>query len=451
MKNVAILIMFILGCPNFGIAQEIQDLTASELKEHIKTKLLETKTLLLNDNGNLWGHQIWNDSILVIDTDNTIYSLVNLQDSKTEDNLLFFKTIAPNTLSFVNTTQELEGKRYATVLTSYLKNKGATIIHELFHLLQYKFREFKGEPVVYLDETEARILLRLEYQALRNALNAIIENQDDIKIKCYLNDAVLFRKERQRIYSDYLADELNIETLEGMANYTGLKLSAREDKYQIAIKEIDQREEAQTYTRPFPYATGPAYGLLFDYFEIPWKSGIDTLYNFTEIYEKFVLKEAHILSEKNIKDAEKRNNYEKIFEEERKRSEAHDKLIDYYTNLLVTEPVMKVSIIDNNYSSSYDMNGTLTLEGKGIVYTTITGVDQSGGKNFGNFATIEGKGGLGKAGILGYDLNGVFHFVFPFPKSISKTRIEGDHYTIDLNAGWEVIKLDDGNLEIVKY
>ena len=53
----------------------------------------------------------------------------------------------------------------------------------------------------------------------------------------------------------------------------------------MAISEINQREQAQTYTRPFPYATGPAYGLIFDYLKINWKTGLDTIYNFLKIYE----------------------------------------------------------------------------------------------------------------------------------------------------------------------
>lgn len=71
-----------------------------------------------------------------------------------------------------------------------------------------------------------------------------------------MKDAVIFRKERQQQYSKYLNDELEIETLEGLANYTGFVLSSYDNKYEKAIEEINQREEAKTYTRPFPYATG---------------------------------------------------------------------------------------------------------------------------------------------------------------------------------------------------
>ncbi|QES93657.1 hypothetical protein F0358_13485 [Empedobacter brevis] len=420
-------------------------------RENIKAKLREAKAILQHDNGRLWGHQIWNDSIIVIDYDNTMYSLVKLPGSKTDDDTLYYKTMEPNALVFVNTTQKYEGKEYATVLSNYLKDKSATIIHELFHLLQFKSGKFKGDAIAYLDETNARILLRLEYEALRNALKAINEHKGIEEVKTYLKDAVLFRKERQKQYIKYLDDELEIETLEGLANYTGFVLSAYENKYEKALSEIDQRENAETYTRPFPYATGPAYGLIFDYLNIDWRKDLDKIYNFAEIYDTKLNKSNLNISTKALTQAQARNNFDEINKQEIAREERQNKLIAYYTDLLFNKPTLKVAIDDfDNYGRSFNMNGTLTIKNKGVIYSSIRGRDKSDGKNFGNFATIQGKDELGKAGILSYEKNGTTYFVFPLPTTIAGTKITGDFYEIDLNTGWKVVKKSDGNMEIVK-
>lgn len=420
-------------------------------RKNITTKLLEAKALLKKDNGKLWGHQIWNDSLIVIDYDKTIYSLVKLPYSKSKNDTLHYKIMEPNSLVFVNTTQKYQGKEYATVLSNYLNDKSSTIIHELFHLLQHKFGQLNGNAIDYLDETDARILLRLEFQALKNALTAIIENKEVVQVKKFLKDAVVFRKKRQKKYLKYLNDELEIETLEGLANYTGFVLSTYENKYKKAIDEIEERERAKTYTRPFPYATGPAYGLIFDYLKIDWKKGIDKVYNFAEIYENCVLKSKLKVSNKRLTLAQKRNNFTKINQQEKQREEEQNKLVTYYTNLLIKKPTLKVVISDfDNYGRTFNMNGTITLKGVGTVYSSIKGRDTSNGKNFGNFFTVKDKDILGVAGVLGYEENGKNYFVFPLPTKITDNKIIGEFYEIELAPNWKLIEKKNGNMEIVK-
>lgn len=447
MKKNLLLLIFI-AIFQFSAAQETDK--AFKNRQNIQEKLLEAKALLKKDNGKLWGKPIWNDSIIVIDFDNSIYSLVKLPNSKTDNGILYSKIMEPNSLVFVNTKQKYEGKEYATVLNNYLDDKSATIIHELFHLLQMKSREFNGNPIEYLDETNARILLRLEYQALKNALKAIIEKRKTDVIKSYLKDAVIFRKERQQQYSKYLNDELEIETLEGLANYTGFVLSSCDNKYEKAIEEINQREEAKTYTRPFPYATGPAYGLIFDYLNISWRNSLDKTYNFADIYEVMILKSKITITKKELESAKFRNNFNEINKQEIAREEEQKKLISYYTDLLINKPTLKVALADiEHYGRTFNMNGTLTLNDKGIVYSSIKGRDKSG-NNFGNFATVEGKNQLGKAGILSYDKDGLTYFVFSLPSKIEGRKIISDFYEIELNPDWKIIKQNDGNMEIVK-
>ena len=414
-------------------------------REKVKTELLKAKSLLEKDNGQLWGHSFWNNEILVLDYDNTIYSLSKLPNSKTDDGILFYKRIPANTLGFSNSAQQYEGKRRAVVLVNYLDDDSATIIHELFHVLQLGTREFRSDPVNYLDNHDARIWLRLEFQALRNALRCADDNDRDQVIR-FLVDAASFRKIRQSKYESSVRDELEIETLEGMANYTGLKLSTSKNKFLTAISEIDGRESASTFTRPFPYATGPAYGLLFDFLGIEWRSDMDTIYNFRKMVEAF-RGGPLATDEATMQIAKSRNNYETIFHEETKRKQRHDQNIAFYSRLLLNQPTLRASVTDGtgSYSMSFDMNGTLVLGDHEIVYSQIKGVDVTG-KNFGNFQSIPGKDRLGVAGILRRKDG---ELVFPFPLKIDGQKIMGDSYEIELNEQWEVKKDEEGNLNVV--
>ena len=418
------------------------------LREKIKTELFKAKKILLAENGKLWGDNIWSDNILVLGFDNTIYTIKPLQDCKTRDSIIYYKKIPKNTLGFSNAAQKYNGKEYAVVLTNYLDDKSSTIIHELFHILQNKQISLNGNPITYFDNYDAREWLRLEYQSLKNALNAINLNKEKSEIEKYITDALLFRKIRQSKYKEYLQKEIEIETSEGLANYTGFILSTYTNKYEKAISEINQREQAQTYTRPFPYATGPAYGLIFDYLKINWKIGLDTTYNFLKIYETKYLKNEIKINDKILKLAQQRNNYKEIHQQELDRKIKNEKIIKHYSDIFIQSPTLTVKLVDSLYGRTFDMNGTIVLKDKGIVFSMIKGVDGSK-NNFGNFSTIKGKEKLGVSGVL-YSFDGTV-FTFPKPIEIEKNRIIGKYYEIELNEGWVVIKMNEkGDLEIVK-
>lgn len=416
-------------------------------KARARNELIKAKTLLEKDNGKFWGENFWTENIIVLGTDNTVYALYPMPGSSTTDSVLYTKTIASNVLSQTNTAQQFEGKKHAIVLAGSINDSSATIIHELFHVHQFKKASFSGDPVSYLDQHDAREWLRLEYAALRQALEAIISNRKMSVVDEHVQDALLFRKIRQQKYSAYLDKELQIETLEGLANYTGFALSTWSNKYEKAIQEINGREQAETYTRPFPYATGPAYGLLFDYLKLSWKQDPWQVYNFLAIYEK--INGTLSTDERSLQRARMRNDYATIHPQELKRKEENDKMIAFYTNSLVTQPVLRVTLLLNtNYSMSFNMNGTLVLEGKGIVYSSITGFDVSG-KNFGNFKTLAGKDNLGQSGILCSEDR--VHLTFPKPLSMDGRIIKGACYEIELAEGWEVVTTNDkGDLQIIQ-
>ena len=414
------------------VRSNLSDLPKRKL-ETIYTQLMTAKQLLTKDAGGLWGEPIWSDDIFVLDYDNTIYALTPFPGSLTNDHQLYYAHVPVNTFAFVNTIQSYQGKEYATVLYNYLSDHSITIIHELFHLLQLKNMKLSGDAVAYLDQFDARELLRLEYQALRNSLSSIVNKSPKMKITSFLEDALLFRKLRQATYSGYLQKELEIETLEGLANYTGFTLSTAENKYEAAIEEIYQRENSETYTRPFPYATGVAYGLIFDHLGLNWKTGLKHVYNFLSIYEVNKLIDT---SPESIMMAKRKNSFEQIHQEEIIRRDKNDRLINYYRNLLLVKPTVSVQI-GENYGRTFNMNGTIEIPGTGTVYSSIQGRDKSG-KNFGNFTTIEDFASLGKAGIL--LLKDYKTLVFPAPIKIIGKKVIGETYEIELNEGWTVEK-----------
>lgn len=427
------------------------DTKPERTKQKVKAKLYKAKKILNTDNGKLWGEQIWCDNILVLAENNTVYSITPFPECKTDSSGVYFNTFPKNTFSYSNSAQEFRDEKYAVVMTSYLDRNLETIIHELFHILQYKHRKFNGNAVNYLDNYDARQWLRLEYHALRNCLNTIIKNSDRTIINASLNDAMIYRKIRQTTYKAFLQDEIELETLEGLAAYTGYKLSTYPNKYEKAIAQINEREKANTYTRPFPYATGLAYGLIFDFLEIDWKYGLDATYNFLEIYESKYLFHAIDLEKVTITTINSRNNYEDIHYQELERQKDIEHKTAVLKKKLIESPTLSVSLKDKKYRKTMDMNGTLVLKDIGVVYTTLLkGVDTSG-NNFGNF-TFKAKSSTSENEITGVlnTLDGT-RFIFAMPIKIEGHIIKGEHYKIELNENWIVKqKNENGDFEIVE-
>jgi len=420
------------------------------LSQKVKTELLKAKKILETDNGKLWGEPIWNDNILALAADNSAYSLTAFAGSEQDTSGVYYAKLPANNLYFVNTTQDYDNQKYATVREDYLSDNSSTIIHELFHLVQQKHRPLGGAPVEYLENYDAREWLRLEFQALRNCLNVIDKHfGKTTQIDEYLQDAFIFRIMRHKGNEKFLQNELELETNEGLANYTGHILSSYPNKYEMAIKELNQREQINSYTRMYVYATGVAYGVIFDYLKIDWRQGLDTVYNFEEIYESKYLKTKLLFDENSIEKSKERNNYAEIHRQETERKEAAERKIAELRRQLVDSPTLSAKLADPYFGRSYDANGLTFVDGAGMAYTTfITGNDAPEGKNFGSFKF--------SATHLYPEIKGIIEtpdgtFIFPLPFRQEGNKIIGETYEITLNDGWSVKqKNDKGDFEIVK-
>lgn len=414
----------------------------------ILTELSKTKKLLDTDNGKLWNENLWNDNILVLDENETIYTLNKNVSNTNKDSILYYKKIPEKTILHSNTNQQFENEKWAIVQNYDITPSDScqTPIHELFHLFHSKQINIAGNIVEYLDDYRARILLRSEFEALRNCIKSIQKN-NEIEATIFLSDAIYFRTQRENLFKKQNHYALELETLEGLASYTGFKLSAHKDLYRMAILELNGRENPTGLNRSFAYATGLAYGLIFDHFSIQWRTDLKHIYSFSDIYKK--QKVVTQIKGKNIEEIKKRNKYYLIEEEEITRKIKTDSISVFYKNMFVNQPILfvKRDTADKTYYMSFDMNSTFTLGKKGIVYSEISS-SSTNPLVFGNFKTT-GETSIGKTGIL--ITSNFDKLTFPKPINVKDNIITGENYIIELNKGWAVKQIDKkGNLEIAK-
>ena len=108
--------------------------------------------------------------------------------------------------------------------------------------------------------------------ALERALRTSGEDR-----RAAIEDALLFRRERHRLVGSAAAQEFALETAEGLAEYTGIRLSGMSTDEQLAYaaRQLAERPaQFPTFNRSFAYLTGPAYGLLLDTTNQPWRTGL---------------------------------------------------------------------------------------------------------------------------------------------------------------------------------
>ena len=147
--------------------------------------------------------------------------------------------------------------------------RSVTLMHESWHRIQADLGLPTADPTnVHLDTLPGRYWLQLEWRALARALGSTGDEQSQA-----MEDALRFREFRRALFQAARTDESKLELNEGLAEYTGFKLSGLTDAEQrrLLIKHFETYPTMfATYVRSFAYLTGPAYGLLLDQHAASW-------------------------------------------------------------------------------------------------------------------------------------------------------------------------------------
>ena len=110
-----------------------------------------------------------------------------------------------------------------------------------------------------MDEKEARLLIKLEWKALRRALSTEGEDQ-----RVSIRDALIFRGANREIYHKFANDENQFENYEGLATftYTLLCTPSDEDDRARLLENLDRVYAMQSYSRSYGFIHGALYATL---------------------------------------------------------------------------------------------------------------------------------------------------------------------------------------------
>jgi hypothetical protein len=234
--------------------------------------LQEFHRACLGDKNPLWGITLWGRIVLV---DPTIRSAIANEpdpDGKFERRDSFYYGRLPDQFTPSNASIDWGGKQWTMVMLPLPASRYGRIrlvAHESFHRLQKELNmDAPDEKNAHLDTETGRLWLRMELRALARALWTTGEES-----RAAAQDAMAFRRMRQKLFPGAKQQEASLEIQEGLAEYTGTVLALKDSGESIdpVTRATEDFEDQQSFSRSFAYATGPALGLLLDRFKAGWR------------------------------------------------------------------------------------------------------------------------------------------------------------------------------------
>ena len=218
------------------------------------------------DNGKLWGKNLFGPIMFVERVTRRI--VANQPDNegllKSKDGV--YTGIYPKELVLSNAPVKFGGTQFAMVPLPAEEDEyrlKTRVIHSLFHLFQ------ENEGVIAstfnstnMDEKEARLWIKLEWKALKKAINTKGEDR-----QLAIRDALIFRGSNRELYHKYAEDENRFETYEGLTTFTYTLLCANspEEFKSRLFENLDRIYSMQSYARSYGFIHGALYAsLLYD-------------------------------------------------------------------------------------------------------------------------------------------------------------------------------------------
>ena len=215
------------------------------------------------DNGKLWGKNLYGPVIFIDRSTRRI--IANFPDNEgllKEKDGVYIGTY-PKDLILYNGAVIFGGKLFGMAPLPEPEDE-YRIINRAIHGLFHRYQEMigftsSGYPAMNLDEKNARLMIKLEYKALKKALNSQGEEQE-----LAIRDALVFRGSNREFYQKYVKEENKFETNEGLATftYTLLATNTPEEFDRRLLENLDRIYSAQSYSRSYGPTDAALYATL---------------------------------------------------------------------------------------------------------------------------------------------------------------------------------------------
>jgi hypothetical protein len=388
----------------------------------------DIKEICYRDSGKLWGKNLYGPIMFVERVTRRI--IANQPDNegllKSKDGV--YTGLYPKELILRNAPVKFGGMQYAMVPLPAEEDEyriKTRVIHSLFH----RFQENEGVitstfNLNNMDEKEARLWIKLEWKALRKAINTEGEER-----QLAIRDALIFRGSNRELYHKYAADENKFETYEGLATFTYTLLctnSAEEYKTRL-FENLDRIYSMQSYARSYGIIHGALYtSLLYDKGYNIKKINTDNFDLGNAVQELYNIDVPAIC--RDVAGSLAVNyDIEAVNKEEEKRDTDIKESIHSQISIFTEKPVVFLELESPYFD--FEPEDIHSLDTLGTLYNSMRVSD-----NWGKL-TVD------KGGCL---VSNNLKFIRITAKSFTadKNHISGDGWHLILNRDWELVPVD---------
>jgi hypothetical protein len=405
-------------CGMLFIIYHTTALAQNGLLDTISVYIEDFKQEAKKDNSALWGVTL--DLPLLISTPHFCVTSIPVEGFMPYKNLYYGKV--DDLEKGGSTCKNWRGQNWA--LCSYDTNRKKllnTFFHEVFHCDQY-ILNLTGSwtQCKHLNEYEARCLLRLEFTALLKALKS--NTVDSVAII----DALTFRAYRYALYPNAYIEESQIEMLEGIANYTGLKLSG--ETHDEILTQLNTKMNYNPQL--FAYWTGAAYCFVLDRVDSLWRKQIRKNDNFLYFVQGSMNVQLPDNLKQHIENVQNNYGWHEIATLEKSIAKETKHNVKRYKTLFFQKPVVYID----------------TKKCRELTFMSNIIFPLANGKVYDRFSTSGDWGHL-------HSTNEIFlsdEIRLTAPIKVTDTTVKGIGWEITLNPHWTVKLVSKGRYELVE-
>ena len=289
------------------------------------------------------------------------------------------------------------------------------MLHGLFHRIQPELELVTEDGFnEHLHTLEGRVWLQLEWRALRRAIESGGSSQDEA-----IADALAFRRERRRRFPGAAENERREEIREGLASYTGIAASANSpaDAHRAAALALAGGEMQPSFVGNFEAASGPAYGVLLDDLEPGWRRQVRSSSDLGDMLTSAIRSSPTT----DLAVAAARYDGATLRAAEEARDRALQARVAELRQRFVDGPVLTMPAAGSGTSDTRDNVG---IPGAGTVFFHDFTLSARWGRLNANNGVLRSADGTTLS--------------VPVTRPLEGTTLQGDGWSITLNAGWVV-------------
>jgi hypothetical protein len=387
----------------------------------------EAQEISHRDGGRLWGLMLYGPMLFVDpETHDAVANQADAGGWLARRGNVFVGKLPPE-LIVANTAMDWAGVLWTTIIWPLPEDPEARarlMMHESFHRLQGKLGLKARSPICgHLESKDGRIWLQLEWRALEVAL----EEHGDRRRQA-LADGLLFRSYRQSLFPPGAVEERGLELNEGLAEYTGVKLSTRSTSQMVVVAAcvLRQARGRQNLARSFAYTSGPAYGALLDLSGVDWRSRLKTDGDLAALVRRaYALRPGVASGDEALKRARAYDG-EYVIAAETEREKVRREQVAKARARFIEGPVL-ILPVGKTFSYGFDPNQVIPLDDSQAMYLYARVTDDWG--------TLEAAGGV----LIVRESGRVVRVQVPAPEDVSVRPLKGDGWTLAPERGWSIV------------